>query len=463
MKILRGFNIALAFFAFAFVFVNDAPAAFNISVTPYEGGYDLRFGKVSSVGPCINKEVIVNITSDIGKQYHLVQRLLEPLTNAQGISLAQNNFYVYAIRGVNKYGTLGVEQEIPVFLGRTIIYTSNSQGLSDSFNLVYSLKGSFNVPAGSYRGRIAFTLEPIGAAQEQVTVILNIFAEIEIESSIEIKTITGSKIISLSSEKEETLSFDVLVDVKGGLGSLFKILQLLPQPLKSPEGEELPCEAVNFLVREAKKGSGLTQLTPLSSGREVIYVSGPGGEPESFVITYSLGDLSNYKAGRYRTNIQYLLEQTIPAQINPIDTYGLEVEIERAFDIIIKTELGGGIIEFRDLKPREPPKIYEVTIEVETNIGKRYQVSQNVLSELVNKEGRIIPQKNFTLRTESVDTKGMLKSPQKAEVKKGDTVLFVSDKEGSADSFKIIYELTVPSNVRAGDYSTSVVYSLSEI
>ncbi|MGD9015271.1 MAG: hypothetical protein PVI33_04535, partial [Candidatus Omnitrophota bacterium] len=422
-----------------------------------------RFGKVSAIGPRINKEVIVNITSDIGKQYHLVQRLLEPLTNAQGVSLSQNNFFVYGIRGTNKYGNLAVEQEVPVFLGRTILYTSNPGGLPDSFNLVYNLKGPFNVPAGSYRGRIAFTLEPIDATQQEVTAILNIFAEIEIESGIEIKTITGGRIISLSSAREEANSSDVLFEIKGGLGSQFRILQQLQQPLKSQDGQELPLEAVNFQLREASKGTGPFRALPLSLRQEAIYTSGPRGELDSFIITYSLGDLSKATAGRYRTALRYLLDETIPAQTNPIDFYDLEVEIERVFDIAVETEIGVGIIEFRDLKPRQPPKTYEVAINIMTNIGKQYQVTQKATSDLVNREGQVIPQGYFTLRTESLETKGVLKFAQNSPVKKGDTVLFISDRDGSADSFKVIYELTCPAEIKAGDYSTSVVYSLSEL
>ena len=147
----------------------------------------------------------------------------------------------------------------------------------------------------------------------------------------------------------------------------------------------------------------------------------------------------------------------------PFTTGLATVAAERVFDIAVETEIGVGIIEFRDLKPREPPKTYEVAIDIMTNIDKQYQVTQKVTSELVNKEGQVIPQEYFTLRTESVDTKGILKFAQNSPAKKGDTVLFISDRDGSPDSFKVIYELTCPADVKAGDYSTSVVYSLSEL
>jgi len=464
MQKRKRFHLILALsFVSIFVLVKQAQAIFTVSVTPYEGGYDLRFGRVSSIEPGIKKEATVRITSDITKQYRLTQILLEPLTNAQGYSLSQNNFFVYGIRGTNRYGTLAVEQEVPVFLGRTVIYTSNSTGLSDSFNLVYELKGPFDIPSGSYRGRIGFTLEPIDSVQDQVTVILNIFAEIEVESSIQIKTITGARVIALDSAREEENASDVLFEIRGGLGRQFRILQQLSEPLRSQEGEELSLEAVDFKISEAKKGSGPIQLTSLSQRQEAIYTSGSRGEPDSFVITYSLGDLSKCKAGRYRSNIKYFLEEIAPSQIKPIDTYDLEIDIERIFDLAIETELGGGLIRFRDLKPRQPPKTYEVVIKINTNIGKQYQVTQNTISDLVSKEGQIIPSKNFTLKTESIDTKGVLKFPKKTEAKKGDLVLFVSDKDGSPDSFRVIYELTCPDDAKAGDYSTSVAYSLSEI
>ena len=167
-------------------------AEFSLSVVPYEGGYDLRFGKIFQGK--VNKEVIVKITSTtLGKRYRLIQVLLEPLTNSEGRRIPQNSFSVYGIRGTNRYGTL-LEREIPVSLGRTIIYTSDPQGNSDSFNLVYSLKVTPEQAPGFYRGKIVYILEPIDSAESPVRVILNIFAEVEQQSpKIEIKTLEGRR------------------------------------------------------------------------------------------------------------------------------------------------------------------------------------------------------------------------------------------------------------------------------
>jgi hypothetical protein len=439
-----------------------ALAAFNISVTPFEGGFDLRFGKVSAIGPETNKELVINITTDIGKQYRIRQSILEPLNNGQGVTIPPNNFFVYGLRGTNKFGTLSVEEQIPVSMGRNIIYTSNQEGSADSFTLVYGLRGPFNIAPGQYRGRISFSLEPIDSSQNSVTSILNIFADIEVESSIAIKIVSGSKVIALNSVSENAKSADVLVEIKGGLGNQFRITQVMEQPLMSSEGNELSAGALNFAVKEAKKGEGITTPTNLSSGRQDIYTSTSQGDADSFIITYALGDLSQEKAGRYKTNIKYLVGGSGYVKQGLIETLNLEVQNERMFNLVVTPEMGGSL-QFRDLKPLQPPRINEVVFKINTNTGRRYQVSQNTPSLFTNKEGEIIPGKYFTMRTESLNTKGILKYPNKTEVRAGEMSLFVSDDLGTCDTFKVIYELTIPPDLHAGDYSTRFMYSLTEI
>ncbi len=432
-------------------------AAFSLSVSPYEGGYDLRYGKVSMTS---GKEVVVSITSDIGKQYRLIQNLLEPLTSVEGITIPQNNFRIYAVRGTNKYGFLHVEQEIPASLDRTILYTSNTQGLSDSFTLVYVLD-PLNLQAGSYRGRIGFILESSDALQAPVSIVLNVYAEVEAEVAIEFTSVTGTKRIEMETQREEKSSFDLLVDIRGNLGSQFRIIQNISEPLTSTEGDELPLEVVNFFLQGVKKGSGPIKPLALSNKTET-YLSSLTGEAENFVVTYSLGNLEGQKEGRYKTNIRYFLEGAPPTKIKLLDTFSLEVFNQRIFDLTVTPELGG-IIRFSDLRPLQPPRTQEVIIEIKTNTRRPYQISQNVISEFIDKEGNIIPQGYFKLSTASLDTKGVLKYLKSTEVRKGEMVLFISDKEGTSDKFKIIYELNIPLDVKAGDYSTQIVYSILEI
>ena len=440
--------------------VNEVFAAFSVSLTPYEGGYDLSYGKVS--GPRVNKEVTVNIISTIGKQYRLIQSLLEPISSPSGVSLSQNNFVVYGIRGTNKSGTLGVEQERPIGLGRDYIYTSSQDGLSDSFTLVYGLQGPFDVAPGNYRGRLSFTLEAIDSTQVPVTVFLDISTEIDVQSKIEIKVADGGSAIRLNPAREEEASVDVLVDIKGGMGSQFKIIQSVDDLPVSSEGNKLSEGAVKFLVKDTERGAALTTPTDLSLRPQTIYTSGLNGEAETFVITYSAGDLTAEKAGRYRSALKYILEGTGYIKQGLIATLDLEIDNARTFELTVTPE-AGGVLRFQNLKAGSPPQVNEVVISVKSNIVKPYQITQKVLSPFTNKEGNVIPANYFTLRQESIDTKGILKFPIKTEAVVGDTVLFISDKQGSADTFKLIYELGIPPDLKAGDYSTTITYSLSEI
>jgi hypothetical protein len=459
LKILLGAGLVLA------LNVKPACAEFSLSIKPFAGGYDLNFGKIGLGASGANQEVIVNIRSDIGKQYRLIQTFFEPLTNSQGISIpTQNTCFLYALRGSAKYGTLSVEQETPVNFSRSIIYTSNSQGDSDGFTLVYSLKGPFQVPSGSYRGRVGFSLEAIGSSQGPVTVFMNIFCEVESAEYIRIKTIDGDKRIKLNSRSLNSRSFPVSFNILSGLGSQYRIIQSIAQPLRSNDGSELPEGAVVFQMEQITKGSGPHQETPVSLRPQTLYSSDGRGSPDNFIENFKLSDLSGVKAGTYKTNVSYIIEESNGQVTKRLDNYFLEVEIENEFDLELKTESGSGMIQFKDIGPNQPARTFGIEITVKTNLGKQYLVTQKVTSDLTNKAGKSIPSKYFTIRTEALNnTKGILKFPQNTEVKAGDTVLFVSDKKGSADTFKTVYELSAPVGVVAGDYSASVVYSLSEL
>ncbi len=457
----------LVFFAVLFFAAfSNCPvfAAFDLRIHPYEGGYDLNFRNVDLQAGRVNKELVIDITNDTGKQYRLTEILSEPLTNDQGVSMPMQSLVVYARQGSNKYGTLSVQTDTPVFSNRYVLYTSNQNGLSDSFILVYSLLVPADQEPGYYRGRLQFLLEPISSGQESKIVVINIAAQIEASSRFEVVTSSKDGVIRLDASNPDKRSSDVGITITGGLGKPFRITQLISAPLVSSEGDEFDMEPVSFIGREAKEGEVISQAQPLSLKPTLVYSSGARGQADSFVLTYTLGDLSGQKAGTYLGNIKYQVEGEGAASGVLIQNLRLEIDNPRIFDISITPELGGRI-EFRDLKPMQPPKTYEVAIKVNSNTGRRYQVSQIVTSGLMNKEGSEISQDNFTCVTEPLaGTKGSVKVPQKTGVRKQvDTTLFVSDKQGSSDEFKAVYELTPPPDVRAGDYSTTLVYSLLEI
>ena len=167
-------------------------------------------------------------------------------------------------------------------------------------------------------------------------------------------------------------------------------------------------------------------------------------------------------AGNYRSRIQYILESS-GKQVN-LGALDLEIRQDRVFEINISPQDQRYNIDFSNLKPGEGPRINEVLVEVKTNIGRPYQVTQNILSDLVSSEGIDIPPKFFSLKTVAVNnTKGQLKVLDKIAVAKGNLLLFISDNDGASDQFKILYELVCPPDLLAGSYSSRITYTLTEI
>ena len=433
-----------------------------LEVSPFEGGTDLRFGNSYTTDPYITKEVTFDITCDTGEKYQLIQTISSPIVNEKNEPINPDYLVVYALNDYrNKYGTLYVEQEKQLSTAREIIYYSDS-GNSDSFKLGYTLKLNPDIKPGSYRGELAFILEPIDSTRSPVNKVLNIFIDIiPGKLSVEIKTATGGKFINLKSGKPNLKEQDVLVSIKGGLNDRYTITQVA----EAIDEENKPVDnLIQYIVRENRKGEATSVFTDIKLRQpQDIYKS--SGEPDDFLITYSFGDLSKEKAGLYRVSLSFYLNGPDLSAPELIDTVTLEAENEKIFELTVVPEMGG-TLNFRDIKPYEPPRINSVTVEIKSNIGKRYQVTQKVPTEFMLADGYKIPKKYFTLRMESSETKGTINCPDKTEVGIGDgeaMVLFVSDDGGSSDSFKIIYELATPPDLHAGDYSAQILFSLSEI
>ncbi|MFA5362145.1 MAG: hypothetical protein WC335_02715 [Candidatus Omnitrophota bacterium] len=435
-------------------------AAFSVSVTPYQGGYDLRYERVSLDTGRVNREVTVRITSDIGKQYRVIQTILDPLTNAQGKTLSPGSFVVYGLQGSNKSGTLSVETERPVGFGREYLYTSGANGDSDSFVLVYGIVPDQDFESGSYRGRMSFTLEPVDSAQPPVNVYLTIIAEVDAQPFLEVVTPNLSKEIVLCPDKQEPGSNTVVFKIKGSLGKQFRIQQVVTEQPLSFEGGFLDWAAIKFTGRDNQKGAVINRETALSLRQEVIYESS-SGEADSFAVDYGLNDISSQKAGKYRTNIKYLLD--VPGlELKLIDSVTLIVDNPRVFELLVTPE-AGGVIRFTGVRPSQSAKGSEVVIEVRSNTGRQYQVSQRMLSDMVNTNGDTLSSRFLKIREEGIDTKGTLKFPSAVPLAASEISLFVSDPLGSGDTFKVIYELTPSLDIKAGDYSAKIVYSILEL
>lgn len=455
--------LALVILCLPFLFTRESFCdTFDLTYSLTEGGYRLELNQVSPY-----KGVRLEVISDVATRYEIRQRIIMPLESRDKPGEVIRDAFVFrGLSGSNRYGDFRLPSNDMPVRQDDIIYVSSVAGDSDSFTLVFGVNRMEDLEPGNYFGRIGFILSPIGSTRAQVTKILDVYVNVsyapEAAARIEISTAQGSKNLSINPKQEDKQTADVLIKINGKFKEAFSIIQFLTGPFESEDGNKLDNENLDFVVQEAKKGVALNRITPLSNGLQSIYSSTPSGEADDyFLVNYSVKDLENQKAGRYRSRIQYLLETK--GQQSKLETLQFEIVNERVFDLIVTPADQRYAIEFSNVKPTEPPRIAEVLIEVVSNTGKRYQVSQDVYSELINKEGVQVPPQYFTMRTETLDTKGTLKFPVKQEVKKGNSVLYISDNKGLFDKFKVVYELECPKDINAGDYSTRIVYTLSEI
>ncbi|MDD2751618.1 MAG: hypothetical protein PHN59_00605 [Candidatus Omnitrophica bacterium] len=460
MMIMRKLAVLLAFiFIPGVLFALDS---FDLSYTLEDGGFSLQLSKAYPL-----KGVTLQVTSDVSTRYEVRQRIINPLQSREnpGIALG-DNFIFRGLIGTNKFGNLRVPVSDTTMRTDELLYVSDNNGSADSFSLAFGVRNFEDLAAGHYSGRIAFVLNPIASARPQVTKILDVYVTIEKEPgqgpAIEISALNGGKTITLNPNREDLRSADVLVKINGKFSSPFKIVQRVPRPIESSQGDRLDREAVVYNVKDARIGVGANRSAPLSTLMATIYSSAASGDADNyFTISYGLGDFSGQKAGRYTGKIEYFLE-TITSQ-SRLDTIDLEIQNDRIFDLKITALDQKYAIEFTNVKPGEEPRQSEVAIEIFNNTGQQYQVTQDVVADLTNKEGGSIPSKYFTMRTEGLESKGKPRIAQWEEVKKGSSVIFVSDAQGSADKFKAVYKLESAKELRMGDYSSRITYSLSEL
>ena len=124
---------------------------------------------------------------------------------------------------------------------------------------------------------------------------------------------------------------------------------------------------------------------------------------------------------------------------------------ELRFDKITPSSLGPTQTE---------PKL--ISIEVHSNSGEKYQVTQTISSALENATGEIIELENLKFKTTAAKSTGHGVSDF-TPVSKGSQTIFTSDEQGSSESVSSEYQLTIPPSQAPGDYSALLTYTVSSV
>lgn len=101
-------------------------------------------------------------------------------------------------------------------------------------------------------------------------------------------------------------------------------------------------------------------------------------------------------------------------------------------------------------------------IEVKSNTGERYQVTQTMNSALENAEGSKMAAEHLKFKTASSKSNGAVVS-EPTPVTAAAQVIFTSDTQGSSDTISVEYTLTVPPSQAPGDYSALLTYTVSSL
>ena len=108
-------------------------------------------------------------------------------------------------------------------------------------------------------------------------------------------------------------------------------------------------------------------------------------------------------------------------------------------------------------------KLVSVALNVFSNLGHPYQVTQLVRRPMTNHQGQNIPDTQFLVATEGA-SRGQLGAVQATPIIPGEvTTLYTSDDRGKSDKFSATYTLSVTPQTPAGEFDTEVVYTVTSL
>jgi len=103
-----------------------------------------------------------------------------------------------------------------------------------------------------------------------------------------------------------------------------------------------------------------------------------------------------------------------------------------------------------------------IIIDVTSNIGSRYQVTQAISGPLLNASGDEITPDHLTFTTTSTHSTGSAVGSPTVVVASSQAI-YTSNPQGASDSIRADYKLTIPPSQAPGDYSAQMTYTVSSL
>ncbi len=282
-------------------------STFRMNIVSSKGGQRLDLGRISKDRAEAAETLNVQIESNIGTPYNLIQQMTEPLTSQEGVAVGEGGFTFLAAGGENGSLKTGGSPTV-ISQSPAPVYSSGSFGQGDQLQLQYILRPDPAQRAGIYDGNITFKVDsssPFVSSQ-----VVNIPVRMEIETifdlGIEIPEGGSSLHFGTFRSGEEKQEKKVLITIRSNIGQPYQVSQIVSRKLTNAEGSSIPVENFIYHGSNAESGSLLaTAPTPVREGETPVYTSDSNGSPDAFILDYSLTLSPETRAGSYTSDVRY--------------------------------------------------------------------------------------------------------------------------------------------------------------
>jgi hypothetical protein len=129
---------------------------FTMDVTvPAEG---VRFAKVLPTNPPEERVITVDVRSNLRRPYQVLQNVQTPMTNEKGKEIDKEAFRIKIEIPEGQRGRTRFTEFTPVETGEYPIFSSDAQGHTASFKVVYRMQANLQMAPGNYAAPVRFSL-----------------------------------------------------------------------------------------------------------------------------------------------------------------------------------------------------------------------------------------------------------------------------------------------------------------
>lgn len=429
-------------------------ASVTLDVRVVRGGLDLDFGTVTSGQPSETEELELTFVSSGSAQYRVYQEFTNVLVNEHGARLPQGALLMQLSRGMN--GTRGVDGIVPVTQEPQELFLSSPTGASDTLLVAYFISPQPGLAAGTYQGMLRFTVEARETG-ERVTQSIRVRAHVTESFRLTPKGMTSSRIrFGQLAPGERSAPQDAVFAIENNTAAPTQIIHELVEPLSNGKSDRVPEEA---LLMAVSSSLGTEPPRPATQQPDVV-LTDERGTLQEFRLSYVVNVPNDQPAGTYRGTIRVRLTSSGSARGDEV-LLPVELEISEVFTMSVKPADGESESLHFSSPPSGPGTVERrVRIEVQSNIGRPYQVLGGLDHPLVLPTGEALPEDALVLSITQAERGTVLHAPG-APVNVGYEPLYQSDAKGSPDAFLLIYRMTIAPDAKEGSYSGQIHYTIT--